>query len=381
MRLAYISLYQAHPAVSGAASVTFNCAYLSPCVTLLIQLADRAAIDKLHDAQIVSIPYDSSSRLNKLLLMPYLLWRIRREIHKFVPDYIVLEGATWAVYLLLVALTLYKPFSSSKIIYHAHNVEYLLRKNRSNKLIAFVTMMAEYCILTKCTKTLSVSKEDCRRFASLYGFMPSLLPNCVDCSKYQPEADAIEVVRHKYGLTHQSILFTGLYGYQPNTEAINFLLEQVLPQLYEGNPNIRLVITGGGPPISKPWLINTGIISRRELDAILHACQLGIAPIFKGSGTRLKILEYMAAGLPVITTQKGAEGLNLENGKHALYAETPTEFKEAVLYVLSHPDYSKHLSNNALLHTLSTFNWRPILLNFINQLKILQCIQYLRNIT
>lgn len=172
-------------------------------------------------------------------------------------------------------------------------------------------------------------------------------------------------------MTDESILFTGLYGYPPNAEAVHFLIEQVIPQLHQLRPNLRLIITGGGPLTHESWLINTGIVSRRELNAILHACRIGLAPIFKGSGTRLKILEYMAAGLPVVTTRKGAEGLNLENGKQTIFAETPKEFKDAVLRILSDQVLSEQLSSHAISLVRANFNWKLLLSHFSDQLEAL----------
>jgi len=371
MRIAFISLYQAYPSISGAASVTFNCARLTPGTTLLVQLAELASTEDVDNLRIVSIPYDASSRFKKLLSMPSTIRSIRKELSQFTPDFVVLEGASWAAYLLLIVLALKRNLKHLKLIYHAHNVEYLLRLERGNRLVAYITRLAERRILSNCLKCFAVSEEDRARFAQLYGIQPGLLPNGVDCDAMEPDPHDIEDARHKYGMTDESILFTGLYGYPPNAEAVHFLIEQVIPQLHQLRPNLRLIITGGGPLTHESWLINTGIVSRRELNAILHACRIGLAPIFKGSGTRLKILEYMAAGLPVVTTRKGAEGLNLENGKQTIFAETPKEFKDAVLRILSDQVLSEQLSSHAISLVRANFNWKLLLSHFSDQLEAL----------
>ena len=372
MRLAFISLYQAYPSISGAASVTFNCARLTPGTTLLIQLAELASTQDVDDLRVVSIPYDASSRFKKFLSMPRAIKSIRRELSQFRPDYVVLEGASWAVYLWLVVLALKRSPNSLKLIYHAHNVEYILRLERGNRLVAYITRLAEHRILIECIRSFAVSEEDRARFVQLYGIQPGLLPNGVDCDAIESESHDIDDARRKYKMTDESILFTGLYGYPPNAEAVHFLLQQVMPQLHQLRPNLRLVITGGGPLQRESWLINTGIVSRRELSAILRACRIGVAPIFKGSGTRLKILEYMAAGLPVVTTRKGAEGLNLKDGKQTIFAETPTEFKDAILHILSDKELSEQISGDAISYVRDNFNWKPMLSRFVNELDSIQ---------
>jgi glycosyltransferase involved in cell wall biosynthesis len=98
---------------------------------------------------------------------------------------------------------------------------------------------------------------------------------------------------------------------------------------------------------------------------------VGVAPIFKGSGTRLKILEYMAAGLPVVATKKGAEGLNLDADEHLIYAETASEFQAALLKLLSDSSYSKRLSVQAGALVKSEFDWAPLLHRFAGDLESL----------
>jgi glycosyltransferase involved in cell wall biosynthesis len=371
MRIAFVSLYQAYPPSSGAAYVTYNCARLTPCTALLVQFADRTTVETVADLTIVSLRQQASSRLRKFAYMPLAISQIRKEVARFKPDYIVIEGASWAVYLAIIVLALRKALPGVKIIYHAHNVEYLLRQERNGRIVAAITRLAEKHVLSTSDKSFAVSKEDCQRFSSLYGILPALLPNGVDCSTNRATPEEIDAIRKRFAITDESILFMGLYGYPPNTEAVRFLIEQVMPALHRRRPNLRLVVTGGGPPVSPPWLINTGVISRRDLDTVLCACRIGVAPIFKGSGTRLKILEYIAAGLPVVSTKKGAEGLKLEGDKHVLYAETALEFQGALLRLLSDPSLSKSLSLQAAALVRSNFDWVRLLREFASELESL----------
>jgi glycosyltransferase involved in cell wall biosynthesis len=368
MRLAFISLYEAYPPTSGAAYVTYSCARLTPCEALLVQLSDRAKIEHSGNLTIVSVRQDVSSRFRKLVLMPIAVMWICREIARFKPDHVVLEGASWAVYLAVVAFVLRKLVPRVRIVYHAHNVEYVLRLQRENRIVAALTRYAERHLLTVSDRSFAVSEEDRQRFSALYGIVPDLLPNGVDCTADPATPAQVETAREHYGITDESILFMGLYAYPPNTWAIQFLVNEVMPWLRQRRPDVRLVITGGDVPFSAPWLINPGLVPRNDLNAILNACRIGVAPIFNGSGTRLKILEYMAAGLPVVTTKKGAEGLGVQAGKHVLYAETAQEFGEAILRILSSRPLSERLSLEGTALVRERFDWIPVLDRFASQL-------------
>jgi glycosyltransferase involved in cell wall biosynthesis len=368
MRVAFISLYKAYPPTFGAAYVTYSCARLTPCEALLVQLSDGENIEHAGNLTIVSVRRDMSSRFRKLAGMPIAMMRISREIARFNPDHVVLEGASWAVYYALLGFVLRKMVPRARIVYHAHNVEYLLRVQRENKIIAGLTGYFERRLLSSSDKSFAVSEEDQQHFSALYGIVPELLPNGIDCTRDRATPEQVEIVRKRYGITDDSILFMGFYAWPPNMRAIQFLVSEIMPWLCQRRPDVRLVITGGDVPFSSPSLINPGAVSRVDLNALLGACRIGVAPIFTGGGTRLKILEYMAAGLPVVTTKKGAEGLGLQEGKHALYAETAQEFGEAILRILSNRPLSEKLSLEGTALVRERFDWISLLHRFASQL-------------
>ncbi len=100
-----------------------------------MQFTGQANVEHIENLTIVSLRQQAASRLNKLLLMPLAIAEIRREVARFSPDYIILEGASWAVYLALVAYVFRRALQGTKIVYHAHNVEYLLRLERSSRVV------------------------------------------------------------------------------------------------------------------------------------------------------------------------------------------------------------------------------------------------------
>jgi len=195
MRVAFISLYTAYPPTCGAGYVTSSCARLTPCEALLVQLSDRANIEHAGNLTIVTVRKDLSSRFRKLAGMPIAIMQICREIASFKPDHVVLEGASWAVYLALLGFALRKTVPRARIVYHAHNVEYLLRVQRENRIIAALTRLAERYLLTVSDRSFAASEEDRQRFSSLYGIMPHLLPNGIDCTADRATPEQVETVR------------------------------------------------------------------------------------------------------------------------------------------------------------------------------------------
>lgn len=188
---------------------------------------------------------------------------------------------------------------------------------------------AEGRILREADISFAVSDIDSRQFEKLYGIRPKLLPNGVDIDRFeQVTNEDVQRAKLKYGLDDRTLLFMGLYHYKPNKEGIDFLVKSVMPEMLQQYPEIKLAIIGSEVPYNKPWLIKPGIIQYEELPSFVKACSIGVAPIFSGSGTRLKILEYMAAGIPVVSTTKGAEGITVEDGQNILIADDADGFIE-----------------------------------------------------
>jgi glycosyltransferase involved in cell wall biosynthesis len=91
-----------------------------------------------------------------------------------------------------------------------------------------------------------------------------------------------------------------------------------------------------------------------------------IAPLQRGGGTRLKILEAMAIGTPVVATSKGAEGIGAINGEHLLIADSPAEFAHAVTRVLAEPALGRRLSENARQLVRTRYDWAGIMPHFLS---------------
>jgi len=203
-----------------------------------------------------------------------------------------------------------------------------------------------------CTVVSQQENNILRTIAPDYASV-AVIPNGTDVSFYtgdfgQPQPD--------------TLIFSGALTYSANFDAVAFFLREVLPLIRKEKPRTILRITGntmGVPLVKLPQpegVFFTGYLDDvRSLVAQSWAC---VVPIRKGGGTRLKILEAMALGTPVVSTTKGAEGLDVTHGEHILTAGDPAEFARHTLAVLNDVKLRTHLATNARRLVETTYDWK-----------------------
>jgi glycosyltransferase involved in cell wall biosynthesis len=97
-----------------------------------------------------------------------------------------------------------------------------------------------------------------------------------------------------------------------------------------------------------------------DLKSVMADAAVYVVPLRAGSGTRLKVLEAMAFGKAIVTTHIGAEGIALQEGENALFADTAEEFAAAVLRLLSEPALAVRLGANARAQAVAHYDWSAI---------------------
>ena len=152
-----------------------------------------------------------------------------------------------------------------------------------------------------------------------------------------------------------SLLFVGGFPHTPNIDAVLYFTREVLPLVKQALPNVTLTIVGAAPPQEIQELARDNVIVRGwvpEIAPFLDSHCVSIAPLRFGSGIKGKIGEALAAGLPVVTTGIGAEGMSLEHGTTALIADSAPAFAEAVVQLCSNPVLHQRLSEGGRAHAL-----------------------------
>lgn len=146
------------------------------------------------------------------------------------------------------------------------------------------------------------------------------------------------------------IVFLGGYSHHPNVDAARFFIADILPRIRAALPTVPVVFAGSNPPEEftayglKYGVHVTGYVPDHR--AILNQCRVGIAPLRYGAGMKGKIGEYLACGLPCVTTTIGAEGMNLRDGVDALVTDDPIVFANHVITAYTDNAFWQKLSDN-----------------------------------
>jgi glycosyltransferase involved in cell wall biosynthesis len=290
------------------------------------------------------------------VLDPYLFAKLYFVCRKERIDLVQCEYHTTAPPSFIVKKLLNVP-----LIYDAHNVETYLIKSLPNVSGVFATMteLVENMSCMMCDLIFVVSERDKEQFA-LLGIPENkieVLPNSIDVNRYSTLSDR-EKVRNKYKLNDRIVMiFHGLLNYAPNEEAVRVLTNDILPDILKRHPDTYLLLVGRYPPkISHPNVIVTGFVE--NLPEYIAAADIAVVPLVKGGGTRIKILEYMACGKAVVSTRKGAEGLNVRDGRDILLTEHPdSKFTYLVLKLIENVELRKKLGINAQRNAGSLYEW------------------------
>ena len=183
-----------------------------------------------------------------------------------------------------------------------------------------------------------------------------LVPNGVDTVFFRPGSK----IRKN---NKKTILFVGNFKWLQNREAVTILVEKIWPKVASQLPQSKLWIVGKHPSEDIKKLNCDSIQVSSDLNDIREAYRgsdVLLAPIYGPGGTRYKILESMAAGLPVVSTPTGVEGLGVEYGKHALVYENYEDLAHGCVKVLKDPDLYLKLSKEGRHLVKEKFSWDSI---------------------
>lgn len=263
-------------------------------------------------------------------------------------------------------------FKGCKII-TAHNVDHLnfikqidLYKNPlirlARKRVAVKFKELEFNMISKFDHLIVVSSVD--RDIYISKGVPEnkidIIPNGVDCNYFDPLK-----LDNKVTIDQPNILFMGTLSYQPNEIAIKTYLQHIHPITKKEVPEIKFYVIGKNCP---EWLKKHSKIDNsveilgfvEDIRPYIQNADVCIAPLTAGSGTRLKILEYMAMSKPVVSTTIGAEGLKVENNKNILIADDWSEFTDKIIELLNDEERAKTIGVNGRKLVEEKYDWKKI---------------------
>jgi glycosyltransferase involved in cell wall biosynthesis len=248
----------------------------------------------------------------------------------------------------------------ARTVLDLHNIESVLDQRCAeveggarawaHRVFSRASLELERTWLPRFSEVLAASQSDAERARAIApGARVTVYPNALPLTPMPPRAD------------EDAIVFSGNMEYHPNISAVRFFRREVWPLLRERWPGLVWRLIGKGPEAVRKF---TSGDARIEVegpvdDAIreLARAKVAVVPLLAGSGTRLKILEAWAAGLPVVSTTLGAEGLGARDGESLLLADGGPAFAEAVSRLLACPDLRQSVGMAGRLLLEKEFTW------------------------
>jgi polysaccharide biosynthesis protein PslH len=204
---------------------------------------------------------------------------------------------------------------------------------------------------------VTVSPEDQQLARKEFGVThTAVVDNGVDCAYFG------EMPRRP---ERASVLLLGSLDWRPNLDAVTLLLDRIFPLVRQEEPEAHLAIVGRRPP---PWLVSR-VAGMRGVE--LHADVPDVRPYLAratamtvplriGGGSRLKILEAMAAGTPVVSSRVGAEGLSVTAEEHLKVADSVAGHAAMLVQAIRQPGQMEHLAENARVLVRQRYDWESL---------------------
>ena len=185
------------------------------------------------------------------------------------------------------------------------------------------------------------------------GVRTAVIPNAADVEYYQPRTTDPPP-------DGRTVVYFGLLSTIPNIDAVVHFVQDIWPRIAEADPAARFKIIGGRPPpsllgLAGPRVELTGFVP--DLRPHLAAAAAVVVPLRLGGGTRLKIVEAMAMGKPIVSTALGAEGIEAVPGRDILIEDEPAGFAQAVVRLLAEPGLAARIGQSARQLAVNRYSW------------------------
>ncbi|MDX9863695.1 MAG: glycosyltransferase family 4 protein [Anaerolineaceae bacterium] len=181
------------------------------------------------------------------------------------------------------------------------------------------------------------------------------VPNGVDTREFQPLPMPAE---HS-----KKLIYVGNMGYRPNVDAVTFFCEDILPLIRAEVPDVEFWIVGNSPPPEVETLANDHVHVTGRVEDVRPYYQdstVCVIPLRAGGGTRLKILESMALGRPVVSTSIGAEGIDITDGENILLGDDPHTFANQTILLLQDKGKRQTIRDQARQFVVDHYDWDSI---------------------
>lgn len=288
------------------------------------------------------------------------------------PCLVILDTAFLAPYV--------KHVNCQTLIVNHHNVESALLAQRASRQGGALTALFDAQATRTAALEIEISKlaahhwvvslEDSMRLRSVVGDVQTfIVPNGVDVEYFSPEP------RATVSQIPNSLVFAGGMDWYPNRDAIKWLAEELWETLVNANPEHSMTIVGKSPPTEVLQLARTdarievaGFVP--DVRPFIHRAFAYLCPIRQGGGTRLKVLDALALGCPLVATGLAVDGLQLKDEVHFLQADDGDSMANALERLEREPELARELARNGRNHVIEHFSWDyigSILVDFLSK--------------
>lgn len=265
-----------------------------------------------------------------------------------------------------------RKYSQAKCFCRVHNIEHLIWQRltdhessflKRNYLKILTQRLKNYeeQILTRFDMLLPISKKEQDFFISTTQNPCYYLPFGIDTNSSLPN---IPCEQH-------SLYHIGSMDWAPNVEGVHWFMDEVWPIVHEQSPDITLYLAGKNMPASILSRKDKNLMVVGEVDDVITFSlekNIMIVPLLSGAGVRIKILEAMAMGKTIITTQIGAEGIGAVHQQHILIADSPSDFAAQCTWCFQHETACNEIGHAAKQFVGSHYNKAAIYQQWILRL-------------
>lgn len=253
-----------------------------------------------------------------------------------------------------------------------HNVESRLSSQVFQKLPWPLTVLAAYdswryrrwerWVLKQAQTVVAVTAQDAQAMRAWCERPVQVVENGVD---------VLHFAEVNPQLAAQRLLFIGNFEYAPNVAAVEWLLDAIMPQVWARLPEVKLALCGYAQPADWPQRWPDARIEWHgfvpDLRTVQAQSSVFIAPLRDGGGSKLKVLEALAAGLPLVSTREGVSGLDLRPGESFMLADDVQAMVAAVAQLLAEPAQAELMASHGRAYVRVRHGW-PALAEQLEQL-------------
>ena len=362
---ALICFYEASIGGHGSAEVSSS---LNECLpknnSKLFEIKKKNFFIYLEDCNFTLI-----ENIYKLFYIFLIINELKNFFNKYEKKIVIIEGASWIGYTFLFLKITKILFPKVITIYHAHNIEYDVRKKRNNKFVSFITKIIEKIVYNEVNFSTVVSNDDQKRIKRLYNADTYIFQNGINKKR-------LLFKKPRFKLPEKYIIYSGSYSYKFNKIAINKIITRVMPKILKKFKDIKIIITGKDFPEEKfikyNFIRNYKNLDKKELNYLIKKSLFMFTPMSNSPGTKLKVIETLLLGANLITSNAGIKGIKFIKSENLFIYSNINTMYQYIYYLISSQEKKVKKLNAVNDFYFQNYLMENILKNFFTKIKILK---------